>query len=543
MLEILQERAKIVTECRKHPELQTAYNELCRKDILYWFKNFLYTDKNKTIYGNDMPDILPFVPYEFQEEYILEVWESIVEWNKPVQERKEWVLTNIFIEKSRQMGISWLTAGIFLYGFLFHKHKYTIISRTAEEVDKSWDMDSMFEKIRFMIRHLPIWMLPKGFSKEQGRDKTNAYMNITDPEWVASITGKTANPDAGRWGTRNCIFMDEMASMQYAKEIKEAAGANTPCIIYNSTPNWEGNEFYRTRKLTMPHKNDNGDMVEPEVKWLRYHWSDHPLYTAERYKEKIKGKTPEEIAQEFEIDYNVAVEGRVYPEFNQDSMPVYYNPELPLYIALDNSHWWTDPNAIIVLQPENQYWNVIDCVEINTTPENCAEFMAGVPKFQMTITQEKFLNRYKTYHWQRAIFISDPYDTDVAMGNSTILIDYKKAGINLFRPECRDKTQHISKTRTNIYRVRYNDRCDSFASAIMNAKYPQRRENSNTTTENKRPVHDWTSHYRTALEYFVMYMIENPLADSKPQIAVDTRVKKDHLWRMIYPEWYKNSIL
>ena len=37
------------------------------------------------------------------------------------------------------------------------------------------------------------------------------------------------------------------------------------------------------------------------------------------------------------------------------------------------------------------------------------------------------------------------------------------------------------KTRTNIYRIRYNDNCLDFASAIMNAKYPERSETSQAT--------------------------------------------------------------
>ena len=49
--------------------------------------------------------------------------------------------------------------------------------------------------------------------------------------------------------------MDEMASMQYAHEINMSAGSNTPWRIFNSTPNGEGNEFYRMRKLTMTQKN------------------------------------------------------------------------------------------------------------------------------------------------------------------------------------------------------------------------------------------------------------------------------------------------
>jgi hypothetical protein len=48
--------------------------------------------------------------------------------------------------------------------------------------------------------------------------------------------------------------MDEMAFMQYAKEIDNAAGSNSPCIIYNSTPNGMGNQFYRKRMMTVPQK-------------------------------------------------------------------------------------------------------------------------------------------------------------------------------------------------------------------------------------------------------------------------------------------------
>jgi hypothetical protein len=50
-----------------------------------------------------MPNEVPFLPFEFQEELILKIWDDIVSGR------------NIFIEKSRQMGITWLIAGIYLY--------------------------------------------------------------------------------------------------------------------------------------------------------------------------------------------------------------------------------------------------------------------------------------------------------------------------------------------------------------------------------------------------------------------------------------------
>jgi len=46
----------------------------------------------------------------------------------------------------------------------------------------------------------------------------------------------------------------------------------------------------------------------------------------------------ESIAQELEIDYNTAIVGRVYTDFPKESSPITYDPEKPLYVAIDNSH-------------------------------------------------------------------------------------------------------------------------------------------------------------------------------------------------------------
>ena len=137
MQKLIDYRLNLLEKTQNNPELQALEIDKCKNDILYFFENYLSTDKNKTLFSDDIADCVPFKPFPFQEEYIKEIWESITEGNKPIKERDKKVLTNVFIEKSRQMGISWLTAGIFLYGFIFHKHKYTIISRTAEEVDKN----------------------------------------------------------------------------------------------------------------------------------------------------------------------------------------------------------------------------------------------------------------------------------------------------------------------------------------------------------------------------------------------------------------------
>ena len=132
--------------------------EMCKRNILYWCKNYVYTDKNSSLFFDEV-NIIPMIPFPFQEELITEVWKSIIEGTKPVSERIDF--TNIFIEKSRQNGVSWWMVAIFMYLFIFHNHKYLMLSQKEDDVDKAGDMKSLFEKARFIVRNLPTWMLPE----------------------------------------------------------------------------------------------------------------------------------------------------------------------------------------------------------------------------------------------------------------------------------------------------------------------------------------------------------------------------------------------
>lgn len=62
----------------------------------------------------------------------------------------------------------------------------------------------------------------------------------------------------------------------------------------------------------------------------------------------------------------------------------------------------------------------------------------------------------------------------------------------------------------------------------MNARYPERSETSQSTSVQSKPIHDWTSHFRTALEYFFQYTKENPLV-TKEKIAIDTRPRRNYV--------------
>ena len=62
----------------------------------------------------------------------------------------------------------------------------------------------------------------------------------------------------------------------------------------------------------------------------------------------------------------------------------------------------------------------------------------------------------------------------------------------------------------------------------MNARYPEVTETSNRSTPADKPVHDWTSHYRTAMEYGVAWILENEIKP-KQRVILDTRPRRNYV--------------
>lgn len=79
MREIIEQRLHLLAKAKSNPQLQGIEIEMCKRDIKYFFNTYLVTDKNKTFFSDDSPDVVPFILFPFQEEYVTEVWESIME--------------------------------------------------------------------------------------------------------------------------------------------------------------------------------------------------------------------------------------------------------------------------------------------------------------------------------------------------------------------------------------------------------------------------------------------------------------------------------
>jgi hypothetical protein len=139
---------------------------------------------------------------------------------------------DILIDKSRDMGASWLCLLVLLWFWLFYDDcAFKVLSRKEEEVDAGEDPSSLFYKLRFVLQHLPPWMKPAyGDKRMQLPNRNNGSV----------IKGESTNNDAGRGGRLKAVLLDECSAYDNLEEIERATHQAASTRIYNATPKGPG---------------------------------------------------------------------------------------------------------------------------------------------------------------------------------------------------------------------------------------------------------------------------------------------------------------
>ena len=229
----------------------------CRNDIMFFFNTFLWTQDPRK-----RPADLPFLTYEYEETYIRWIADHIT--NKK----------DCFTEKSRDMGMSWTLMGVILWHWFFvDGFKAHLGSKKEDDVDRSGDIRSLFEKLRYMLSEIPNWLLPYQFDWK----KHSMFMRLINPFNSSAITGESSNRDFGRAGRYSCCILDEFAAMEYADEAWTSTGDSTPCRIVVGTPLGTGNKFWNLR-------------FKSNIDIFTAHWSLHPEKSKGATRVKDKGK-------------------------------------------------------------------------------------------------------------------------------------------------------------------------------------------------------------------------------------------------------------
>tara|TARA_B110000259_G_scaffold72337_1_gene85147 strand:+ start:318 stop:1889 length:1572 start_codon:yes stop_codon:yes gene_type:complete len=161
------------------------------------------------------------------------------------------------ILKSRQLGISTLSAGYSLWLMLFHKDKNVLCIATKQETARN-----MVTKVKFMYDNLPSWL------KIPAEENNKLSLRLNNG---SIIKATSASSDAGRSEAVSLLLIDEAAFIDQIGEIWASAQqtlATGGGAIVLSTPYGTGNWFHKT---WVSAENNQNDFLP-----IRLPWDVHP---------------------------------------------------------------------------------------------------------------------------------------------------------------------------------------------------------------------------------------------------------------------------
>ncbi len=292
-------RQQRIRKLRADPVLRLGLAERYRYDPVAWINHWAVTyDPRKA--GTEIPTTMPFVLFKRQEELAAFLLACIVGEQ------------NGLAEKARDMGATWLCCAFSVWLWLYWPGAAIGWgSRKEQLVDKIGDPDSIFEKMRIIIRNLPSFMLPAGFIAKDDMP----FMKIVNRATGATITGE-AGDNIGRGGRKLIYFKDESAHYERPEKIEAALADNTNVQIDISSVNGLGNVFHRRRDAGKEWGHGQ-ELARDRVNVFVMDWRDHPAkdqawYDQRRSKAESDGLL-HVFAQEVDRDYSAAVAGVIIP--------------------------------------------------------------------------------------------------------------------------------------------------------------------------------------------------------------------------------------
>jgi hypothetical protein len=228
------------------------------------------------------------------------------------------------ILKSRQLGISTLSAGYILWNMLFKQDFNCLVIATTQDVAKN-----LVTKVRVMHDNLPSWL--KGKTLEDNKLSLR-FKNGSQVKAVSS-TGT-----AGRSEALSLLVMDEAAFINGIDEIWTAAQqtlATGGGAIMLSTPNGTGNLFHKTWMDSEAGGRFNG---------IKLHWTAHPERDETWREEQTQLLGEKSAAQECDCDFitsgHTVVDGPIIQWYDQT-----YVNEPKEKRGFDGNYWiWDYPN-------------------------------------------------------------------------------------------------------------------------------------------------------------------------------------------------------
>jgi len=230
------------------------------------------------------------------------------------------------ILKSRQLGISTLTAGYSLWLMLFQQDKNILCIATKQETAKN-----MVTKVKFMYENLPSWL------KVDAAENNKLNLRLVNG---SQIKATSASSDAGRSEAVSLLLIDEAAFIDNIGEIwasaQQTLATGGGCIAL-STPYGTGNWFHQT--WVRAENNENNFLP------IRLPWDVHPERDqAWRDKQDELLGDPRMAAQECDCDFSTSGDIVFYPEYIEYYEKTFTKDPLERRGADKNLWVWESPD-------------------------------------------------------------------------------------------------------------------------------------------------------------------------------------------------------
>lgn len=293
---------------RAEPRFQPVFRDACKRSALFYMNTFVWVHEPRRV-----PSTLPMATWDFQDDLVKKIVSNIRDSAHSVEPGK---IYDIIVEKTRAMAVTW-TALVCLDWFwrFFPGCDFLAISEKELKVDRIGDMSALFPKLDFVEERLPTFLQVRGIRHDQYHGRRHLVVSNTGNG--SSITGESANADAGRSGRYLAVLRDEEGAAPWGEKITESLIPATKCQLRVSTARGTGNSFYAARKAALAAPAGRG------VDLLTLHWSKHPEYARGLYEwngQDIRVLDPDWHAA-YSANYN-----RKYP-FRRE--PTYSDPGAP----------------------------------------------------------------------------------------------------------------------------------------------------------------------------------------------------------------------
>jgi hypothetical protein len=192
------------------------------------------------------------------------------------------------ILKSRQLGISTLSAGYSLWMMLFQKDKNILCIATKQETARN-----MVTKVKFMYDNLPSWL------KIEADENNKLSLRLSNG---SQIKATSASSDAGRSEAVSLLLIDEAAFIDQIGEIWASAQqtlATGGGAIVLSTPYGTGNWFHKT---WVSAENNENDFLPIRLPWYVHPERDEAW---RKRQDELLGD-PRIAAQECDCDFSTS---------------------------------------------------------------------------------------------------------------------------------------------------------------------------------------------------------------------------------------------